>query len=405
MEIPAHLSDLIGKNKEEYKLVDADLSSTSSYKYEFGVPSFDIPMGGIQSGKVYEFFGPESQGKSTIAQLCVIPFINYWKKRNEEKIAVLWIESESALDRARAKFMGVPVEYIVTKETDIFETGTNTIKSFLARCVEKKMKLLIVWDTIAAASTKNEKESGSVNGGGLMEKPRLIKQFFREITNDLGMTDSTLILLNQVYTKMTMFGDPFDSPGGMGVKHHASVRSRVRKAGEVEVVMPNGQKYIKGIEIELKHIKNKLTTPKQSSYIVIDLEKGIDVHETNYRFMKNKKMLSQKGGGYSTMTIPAGYFKDGKQGEMIDISFQGGNKFKELCEDKYPHLMDWVNYKIYLYHSDMSPLVKVRIIDRIWEFEKMFFNDRVTTLTEEEQEIANMVHQDLQKGVGVGDTK
>lgn len=403
MKVPSHLNDLIGKNPEEFKLVNDELSSSSSYKYEFGLPSLDIPMGGIQSGKVYEFFGPESQGKSTFAQLCVIPFVNYWVSRKENKIAVLWIESESALDMARARFMGVPVEYMVTKETDIFETGTETIKNFLKRCVDKKMKLLIVWDTIAAASTRNEKESGKVNGGGLMEKPRLIKQFFREITNDLGVTNSTLILLNQVYTKMTMFGDPFDSPGGMGIKHHASVRSRVQKVEEIEEVMPNGKKFVRAIAIELRHVKNKLTTPKQRSYVVIDIEKGIDYYETNYRFMKNNKLLGSKGGGYSTLSIPTGYFKDGKQGEMIDISFQGGNKFRELCETKYPHLMDWINYKIYIFHSNLSPLIKVRIIDKIWDFEKRFFGKPHTNLTEEEKNIADMIHSDLSRGIGVGD--
>lgn len=405
-----HLKDLMGKD-DDLKLVTDELGSDASFIYSFDCPPIDIPLGGgLHSGKVYEFFGEESHGKSTFALMCLEPFIKYWKDRGEDKIAVLWIESESALDKIRAKFMGVPIEYIITKETDIFEEAAEKIKAMLERCVQKKMKLLIVWDTLAATATRSEKEKG-MNAGGLMEKPRLIKQMFRDITGDLGKTDSTLIILNQVYTKMTMYGDPFDSPGGKGLKHHASVRSRVKRVlPEITETLPNGEQRIRGIKIELTHIKNKLTVPKQTSFAVVDLLNGLDPIETCVQFLKAKKIIHTKSGGYATMEAPVSYAeKPKKKGdpvkppEMVEVSFQNTKRFRELMDTKYPHLLEWTHYLIYNYFASNDIAVKTKNIKKLWEYEEKFFGEKRTVLTDREMEVAQIIFKDLARGLGSGE--
>jgi len=412
MKVNKHIKDLMGNDKD-LKTADDDLASDSSYIYSFNCPPIDIPLGGgIFSGKVYEFYGEESHGKSTFAELCIIPFYNYWKARGEDKIAVLWIESESALDKMRAKFMGVPIEIVLTKETDVFEEGAEKIKTILKRCVQKKMKIMIVWDTIAAAGTLSEKTGDKSAGLPEMEKPKLIKKMFRDITNDLGLTDSVFIVVNQVYTKMTMFGDPLDSPGGKGLRHHASVRSRVRRGEEIPITLSDGSKKVYAITIELTHVKNKLTTPKQKSIAVVDLQKGLDPIETCLRFLKAHKITSKpKGASHTKMMIPNNVvIKEETNGktetkipEIIEISFQNTDQFRKLMDEKYPHLEEWMHYVIYNYYAKHDPLLKVRNIKRIWGYEMKFFGEEKTTINDEEKEIAELIFKDLKRGIGAGE--
>jgi len=115
--------------------------------------------------------GWESMGKSTLSLAKAQAFARHWLRKKEDKWAVLWIETESALDKARAHYMNVPINRFLISECETVEDGFELIEATLKKCEARKAHLLIVWDTIAAAPTRNEiKDLGfSTTSGDLIQ--------------------------------------------------------------------------------------------------------------------------------------------------------------------------------------------------------------------------------------------
>lgn len=245
--------------------------------------------------------------------------------------------------------------------------------------------------TIAAAPTAIEKEKG-VYGGGLADKARVIRHCLRTLVTDLGLTDSTLILTNQVYTVIGSYVNGVETPGGGGIKFHSSARLHLRKKGEVTNILPSGGEAVKGIITEIFTVKNKLTLPKQKCLISINGERGFDKYETTVNHLSATKAI-RVSGAWKYLSIPVKKEVDGKiVVEYEEKAFQSPEKLKIIL-DKQPELYDYLDYLVYKYYTDYSPLIKVKIIDKIWKYEEHFFLERKTELTEEEIEIAKLLYR------------
>lgn len=415
---------------EGCRTISDDLASDSTFSYPLGCPSIDIPMGnGVAAGRVYEILGEESHGKTTLALEMTKAFAKHWADLKDPNYNILWIESESSLDVARAKFMGCPVEKFLIYETDVFEHGRDKIRSLLERCKKKGLKLFVVWDTIAATSTLKEKEMADIileegdedddkkkksNPGGLVEKPRLIRQMFRDITVALGETNSTFVIVNQMTTQIGRYGAPLDSSGGKGLRHHASVRVQVAKIDDGrEEIMPNGKRMVKSIIVEFRYKKNKLTGfTNLPTQVYIDKDTGINMMETRMLFLKEQKIVPPVSGSWTTMKIPIGYadktlIKAGVPYTpgLTEIKWQGTPQLEALIKDKYPHLIDWFDYQTYLTFGKISSLIKAKVIDKIWDYESKFFGRHVTELTAKEHEVSEMMFADLVAAQDAEDAK
>jgi RecA/RadA recombinase len=388
----------------------SDEDSDDRVVYPFNCPPLDIPLGGgIVSGKIYEVFGPESHGKSTWALDISKIFCDYWEKSGE-LYRVVWIESESAFDDVRATFMGCPITTkFIFKKTDIFEEGRDTIKAMLERALKKKMHLLFVWDTIAAVSTLKEKEGSAVedadddddkskaNRGGLMEKPRLLKAMFRDITHPLGETHSTLVLVNQISIKSQgKFMFTTDSSGGHALRHHASVRARIDRnsADDYAPIDKSGRAVLQATKPVISFAKNKITGyTKYQVQMYVDLNSGLDTLETRLLFLKRSKLVPPAAGGWTTISIPSSYAtKPMEKLDMMELKFNTSASFKNLCE-KHPHMVDWLDYLTYKTFIADSPLVKIKNIEKIWTYEEKFYGQHLTKLAQDEREAANMMYK------------
>lgn len=401
------LSDILGLGTDpSIKLATQELMSDVSHVYSFDCPVLDIPYGGgIYSGKVYEVFGWESQGKSTLALEFSKAFCRYWKSKGEKNYIVFWIETEEAFDKARAKFMGCDIDRYLIAEKECVEDAQDAMIEKLERALLKKLKLFIVWDTIAAAPTKNEKEKGQY-AGGMMEKPRVIRAMLKKLVPLLAKTDSTLVLVNQVYSVQTQFGSSCEAPGGGGIKFHASVRSQITSKGVINKINPSGVEVVDGIWSELFHVKNKLTLPKKRSKVAIKGETGLDVLMTNIDFISQPQMkIVTVSGSWRNIDYPESVanpsgVETGKRTDpkMKTLAYQNITRINDAMVLD-PHLKDWIDYIIYRYYTTESPLIKVKIIDKVWAYERKFYGTRVTKLEPREREIADLVHHEMMKEI------
>lgn len=396
MEKNSNIKEFISCS-DQLKSVSDDLASDVKYLYSFDCPVIDVPFGGgIASGKVYEFYGWESAGKSTLSLECAKAFENYWKnagKKDKRKHVILWIEAESALDKVRAKFMGCNPDEWMILEADTIESTEKVICDILRKCIENNTVLFVVWDTIAATPMNAEKIGESAR---MANRASTVRSMFRKMVPLLGQTDSTLILVNQLNQNFEQ--NKADETPIPAIKFYASVRTRVTKREEDRNVTATGDEITTGIVSELKFDKNKLIQRGQKCLVVIDNERGFNLLETSMRYLKKAKLANIKGAGWTEMMLPERPFnKENKDPiPMVPVKFQGIDKLKEIIETKYPHLKQWIDYLIFLNYTTVSALVKVKIINKVWDYELMFFGEKKTLLTDEEKTVAAMLYKEME---------
>ena len=395
------------------KTAEDDLFSDVARIIPFGIPTLDIILGGgLYTGKIYEVMGWESSGKSTMALEASKAFSKYWIEQGDKNFLVLWIETESAMDKLRALYMGCDLTNFLFFEAETTEAGFNIMETWLKKCQEKGFHLLIIWDTIAAAPTeaeiaepkkskgdKDEEKTAQQYQGGLAEKARIIRYNLRKLTQPLAQTDSIMFVVNQLYhvpqQKKFQGGETERSPGGEGFHFHASVRMKTTKKEDLNKTAPDGQQYSEGILTEVFTHKNKLTLPKQRALIVLKGETGFDKFETLVRYLRTAKLIDMSGS-WATIKFPS-ISKPGTDEkepviEYQEIKFQNAKQLQEIA-DKTPGLEDYMDYLVYQSYSYISPLIKVKIINKLWDYEERFMGKRKTELTEREKEVAIMLHK------------
>jgi recombination protein RecA len=344
---------------------------------------------GFRSGKIIEIRGPESKGKSTIALECVFAFGEHWLAR-QKKFRIKWIETESAFDATRTIWMRPEIgPMIEVDEAETVEEAHQIMKTFLEECAEKGEYGIIVWDTLAAASTDAQKSSGDQYGGGQSEQARYLRWMFKDLVPLLGKAGAPLILPNQTYlgrAKMAHLPPPTVSYGGGAIRYYSSVRIDIQDSTKpMKHIAENGAEMDIGIITQNRILKNKITGVKLPFTLWINNEDGLDKLETTLGFLAMNEVV-KKSGSWKKAPGP-----DGKE-----ISWQSSKDLGSKIELN-PDIKLWLDYLIYNWYTKSSPLVKLRIIERVWELEKKFFGEKRTELSEREIKTANALEQHLQR--------
>jgi len=88
---------------------------------------------------------------------------------------------------------------------------------------------LIVIDSVAALVPRAELE-GDMQDAQMGLQARLMSKALRKITGSLSRSQTTVIFLNQLRSKIgIMFGNPEVTAGGNALKFYASVRLDIRR--------------------------------------------------------------------------------------------------------------------------------------------------------------------------------
>lgn len=399
--LPQEVKDL-SSGDEKIVTAYSELSSASTHIYPTKCAPINVLLGGgLYSGKILELYGKEASGKSTLGLEFAFAFCHYWDSHPGIKYTVLWIETEYVLDKVRVQMMAPGlIKRFMISECECIEDAEAVILRVLAKAKEMNVRVFIVWDTIAAAPTKKEKEGLPSMGG--MHKAMVIRSMLRKVTPLLAVTDSTLIIVNQVSANDMGNQEP---TGGGGIRFHASTRLRLTIQNTIMELRPDGTEIQLGIRSELFSKKNKLTNPSQSTPISIIGEKGLDPLDTSISFLKAKQMIDLKGG-WSRIWVPAGIgngvlvgTKDvPEEGKVwTQLCFQNVKQLREKTVTTLPHAPDWFDYKTYDYYCKFSPLMKIRLIKQLWGYEEKFFGKQLTKLDSREIEAAAMIYKDLQQ--------
>ena len=388
------------------------LSSDPQYIYSFDCPPIDIPIGGgIPSGKSIELYGVYKSGKSTFAYEFGRAFATYWEARKED-YAILLIESELRINKKRMSYMQLPMEHLIIEEVDTIERGEAVIIEYTKKCAEKGIHLFIIWDTIAAVDTNaakkklgniskvsmaddsddEDKPSKKSGGAGLQEKPKLMHAMFRNVTPMISETDTTLVLVNQVHAKLggMSFGPKTTSPGGNALRFWTSIRMGMAATDKIKEKVGLASESVVGIISKVTLEKNSFGPPDAQINIHIDTEGGLDRLKTVLMFMKDNGII-KTAGGITSVPVPKGY--NGDQ----PLKWTGYNGLQELMKKPENNwVWDWFCALIYFKYANTTPLTKINIIKKVWEYEEKFYGTRVTILEEgREMDTARMAYPEL----------
>lgn len=280
-----------------------------------GCLSLDLALGigGVPRGRIIEIYGPESSGKTTLAQHIVAEV-------QKQKGTAAFIDAEHALDPDYARKIGVNVDELLISQPD---TGEQALE-ILETLVRSNAVDVIVVDSVAALTPKAEIE-GEMGDTHMGLQARLMSQALRKLAGVVSKTHCVVIFINQTRMKIgVVFGNPETTTGGTALKFYSSVRIEVRRAAKIQ----KGDRVI-GNRVKVKVVKNKVAAPFRTTEFDIMYNEGIsisgDLLDTGLQF----GVIEKSGNSYSYKEQKLGVGRESAK----DFLREDGKLMKEIRKE------------------------------------------------------------------------
>ena len=316
-------------------------------KIKFTSPRLNyMTFGGLATGRIYEFAGPEGSGKTTSAfDLMKNAQIKFQKEYEEEQAKgntafeerkVFFLDEEGTFDAVWARKFGVNVEKVMIWQPQ--GESAEKVLDVLRNVIETGEVGLAILDSIATLVSEQVYEESLEKKayGGIAAT---LTRFVNLIKGPLLKYDCTLIMINQVREDLgSMFGGTI-TPGGRAFKHACSARFEFRKGKFVD---DNGKELTNNAENPAGNIihvvvkKTKIFEPtRRVGYYTIKYLTGPDFMSDYIDVGLQTGVINQRGAYYDILDLSTGEI-------LNQEKIQGKPKLKEQLE-LHPEWIDLIN--------------------------------------------------------------
>lgn len=263
-------------------------------------------MGGTILGKMYELFGPESAGKSTVT---IHQLMEYQQKFPDKKVAL--IDFENSFDKKYAINIGLdcsPNKFLIY-QPNCLEDGYNMILNL----IENEIICCAVLDSQTAAAPKKIIE-GEIGDATMAMQARYNSTFCLKVKGMLNKHNCSLFVVSQLRSDIGGMSQGDKPSGGNAWKFYSDARWKIWKMNDKAAELN---------KTTIDIVKNKLASPFGQAKINILWGKGFDTlgeiieYAIEFDFVK-------KGGSWFTYK---------------DFKCQGIEKLKDYLEENSEELL------------------------------------------------------------------
>ena len=217
------------------------ICSTGSHKLDMA-----LGCGGIPQGRIIEYFGQASGGKTSLSLLTMAEA----QRKYPDKV-VAFIDLENSFDRQWATNLGVDCDKLLFSQPD---SGSETFE-LIQMMLNSDQVCFIVVDSVGGLLTQAQIEA-EYDQAQMAQLARLMSQSLPKINNILKNKFCTILFINQVRDRVGGYGSPEVTQGGKALGFYSSIRADVRRK-EVIGEKENPEGFITKIKIA----KNKVGPP------------------------------------------------------------------------------------------------------------------------------------------------
>ena len=246
--------------------------------------------GGLVRGAMYEVYGPDGEGKSTLAILVAIAAQRIGLK-------VGWMDVEYSFNSDHARFFGLnfPEEY--QEEGELWNyfaplNGEEAMDKVDEWC--KEGYGLIVVDSVGGLVPKAVDEAEHIGDSRqFAQVASLLAQSLPKIRKSAHYGNTAIMFLNQIRAKFIKFGvgPPTESFGGYTLKHTVSARFEIRKVAWIKYSTDTI-----GFKLRIRAPKkNRFAPPNRDGYLdIICSHDAPSLEDINKRRKIKIETISQK---------------------------------------------------------------------------------------------------------------
>lgn len=276
---------------------DPASNSTGSYSLDYDLV---VPF---PEGRITEVFGGEGTGKTTVC----LEAIGRALASNPTKRG-LFVNMEKSLNMSlmrTIRTLAPFIEDLGKEDCRLWVVNANTGEQALEamkRFAELVPGGIAVLDSIDAAQPEAIM-AGAIGQNAVGNHAKLMSDAMRKLVGVAESNNVALIFVNQVRDKITMYGDPTETPGGKAVRFYATQRVRLKPPTKADLILNSSGETI-GKLINYKIIKNKFAPEGTEGAFPLLFKNGIFREHELIAQCCNFGILSLGGKGGKQVLFP-----------------------------------------------------------------------------------------------------